>query len=77
MSKKLPTLKPKIVLQVLIRAGFYVYHQKGSHAQLRHFTKKYLRVTIPMHSSFDLPPQVLSSILKQAEIPKEDFMKLL
>ena len=77
MSKKLPALKPKIVLSTLLRVGFYVYHQKGSHIQLRHLTEKHLRVTIPMHSRFDLPPFVVSSILDQAEIAKSDFLNFL
>lgn len=29
--RKLPSLKPKQVLKALLRAGFYIYHQKGSH----------------------------------------------
>ncbi|MCG2689859.1 type II toxin-antitoxin system HicA family toxin [Candidatus Parcubacteria bacterium] len=77
MSKKLPALKPKTVLKALLRADFYVYHQKGSHMQLRHTIKTHLRVTVPMHSRFDLPPFVVSSILDQAEINKTDFLQLL
>lgn len=77
MSKKLPALKPKVVLKTLLRAGFYVYHQKGSHIQLRHFIKLNLRVTIPFHSRFDLPPSVVQSILNQAELSKEEFFKIL
>ncbi len=74
---KLPALKPKKVLKALLRAGFYVHHQTGSHVQLRHSQKSHLRVTIPYHSRFDLPPSVINSILKQAEISKEEFLKLL
>ena len=74
---KLPVLKPKEVLRVLLRAGFYVYHQKGSHAQLRHVIKIHLRITIPIHSNFDLPIPVLHSILKQAEMSREEFVALL
>jgi len=74
---KLPALRPKKVLKALLRAGFYVHHQTGSHVQLRHSQKSHLRVTIPYHSRFDLPPSVINSILKQAEISKEEFLKLL
>jgi len=74
---KLPALKPKKVLKALLRAGFYIHHQTGSHVQLRHPQKLHLRVTIPYHSKFDLPPSVINSILKQAEISKEEFLKLL
>jgi predicted RNA binding protein YcfA (HicA-like mRNA interferase family) len=36
-----------------------------------------LRVTIPYHTRFDLPPSIIQSILKQAGLSKEDFFKLL
>lgn len=74
---KLPVLRAKKVIGALIGAGFYIHHQSGSHAQLRHSAKLYLRVTIPRHDKFDLPPFVLMSILKQAEMTKEEFLKLL
>lgn len=77
MSKRIPALKPKQILKVLRRAGFYVHHQKGSHAQLRHKFDSELRVTIPMHSRFDLPPSVVQSILRQADISKEKLLELL
>lgn len=76
MSKKIPALKPKIVLKALLRAGFYIHHQRGSHVQLRHVSKPSLRVTIPFHARFDLPPSVIQNILKQADISKEEFLKL-
>jgi len=74
---KLPALKPKKVLKALLRAGFYIHHQTGSHVQLRHLEKPYLRVTVPYHSRFDLPPSVINSILKQAGLSKKEFLKLL
>jgi len=74
---KLPALKPKKVLKTLMRAGFYIYHQKGSHIQLRHDQKSHLRVTIPYHIRFDLPPSVINNILKQAEVSKDQFLELL
>lgn len=77
MSKKIPALKPRKILKILLRAGFYIHHQKGSHAQLRHHLKKNLRVTIPMHSRFDLPPLVVQNILKQADLGREEFLDFL
>lgn len=72
----LPVLKPKQVLQALLRAGFYIHHQTGSHARLFHKTKPHLRVTIPIHSG-DIPRSTLSRILKQAELSKKEFLKYL
>lgn len=74
---KLPALKPKQILKALLRAGFYEYHQSGSHIQLRHSDKKHLRVTIPFHAKFDLPAPVVNSIIKQAELSREEFINLL
>ncbi|MBN2198095.1 type II toxin-antitoxin system HicA family toxin [Candidatus Wolfebacteria bacterium] len=74
---KLPALKSKKVLKILLNLGFYIYHQRGSHIQLRHCQKRHLRITIPFHIRFDLPASVVNNILKQAEIPKDEFLKLL
>jgi predicted RNA binding protein YcfA (HicA-like mRNA interferase family) len=73
----LPVLKPRRVLRALERTGFVIHHQSGSHAQLRHPLKPHLHVTIPRHDRFDLPRPVLRSILRQAELTEEEFLKLL
>jgi len=77
MSPGLPVLKPRQVLRALLRAGFIVHHQTGSHAQLRHPGKPHLRVTVPRHDRFDLPVFVLRNILRQAELTVEQFLNLL
>jgi predicted RNA binding protein YcfA (HicA-like mRNA interferase family) len=77
MPPKLPVLKPKEVIAALLRAGFYVSHQKGSHARLLHHTKPQLHVTVPVHSK-DIPPTLLKHrILKQANLSEEEFLELL
>jgi predicted RNA binding protein YcfA (HicA-like mRNA interferase family) len=76
MSPALPTVKAKDCLRALQRAGFYIDHQTGSHARLFHQTKTELRVTIPVHNK-DLPPGTLKSILRQAALSTEEFLKLL
>lgn len=75
--RKLPALTSKKVVKTLLRAGFYIHSQRGSHIHLRHPQKPHLRVTVPYHTRFELPSPVVSSILKQAEISKEEFLKLL
>ena len=50
MSRRLPSLKPKDVLRLLQRAGFFVHHVSGSHYVLKHPEKANLRVTLPWHS---------------------------
>ena len=74
---KIPPTKTKRVINALLKAGFYIHHQTGSHVQLRHETKPSLRVTVPRHDRFDLPPFVINSILKQANLLRNDFLKFL
>ncbi|HEV1994260.1 MAG TPA: type II toxin-antitoxin system HicA family toxin [Candidatus Acidoferrum sp.] len=76
MAEKLPVLKAKEVLRALLRAGFYVHHQTGSHARILHETNSELRVTVPMHAR-DIPPVLLKRILKQASLSEDDFRKYL
>ncbi len=77
MPPRLPVLKPKQVIAALQRAGFYIHHQKGSHARLLHPTRPELHVTVPIHSK-DLPPSLLKHrILKQAGLSEEEFLNLL
>jgi len=48
--------------------GWIEVRQKGSHKQFKHPSKQGL-VTIPVHRlSNDVPPGLLKSILKQAQI---------
>jgi len=74
---KLPSLGAKKIVKALLRSGFYIHHQSGSHIQLRHHKKRELRVTVPYHTRFDLPPDVVASILKQADISRDEFIELL
>ena len=74
---KFPALKPKVVLRALHAGGFVVLHQTGSHVRLRHPGKPRVRVTVPFHTRFDLPPSVIQSILRQAELTKDEFLELL
>lgn len=73
---KLPRVPSVLVIRALKRARFYEYHRSGSHIQLRQPDYINLRVTIPFHKK-DLAPKTLKSILKQANITVEEFMKLL
>ncbi len=76
MPEKLPVLKAQEVVRALLRAGFYIHHQAGSHARLLHQNKPELRVTVPIHAK-DIPPSLLKRILKQASLSEEQFKRLL
>jgi len=77
MPPRLPVLRPRAVVAALLRAGFYIHHQTGSHARRLHSTRPDLHVTIPIHSK-DIPPTLLKQrILKQAELTVDEFLNLL
>jgi predicted RNA binding protein YcfA (HicA-like mRNA interferase family) len=73
---KLPRIASRKRLQVLSRAGFYVHHQTGSHANLRHRTNPQLQIVVPRHSG-DLALKTLKSIIFQADMTVEEFVALL
>jgi len=76
MAEKLPVLKAKEVVRALLRGGFYIHHQAGSHARLLHTTKPELRVTVPIHAK-DIPPSLMKRILRQASLTEDEFLKLI
>jgi predicted RNA binding protein YcfA (HicA-like mRNA interferase family) len=70
---KLPVLRPRQVITALKKTGFRNVRQRGSHIQ---FKRGNLLVTVPNHPG-DLNPQVLRSILRQAQMTVEEFIALL
>lgn len=70
---RLPTLRPRQVIQVLQRAGFVAHHQRGSHVYLRHPQKPGTQVCVPQHSA-DLKRGLLHGILKDAGLTLEEFL---
>ena len=77
MSSKLPILRARVVIRTLLKAGFYIHHQTGSHVQLKHDDKPDLRVTVPSHQGFDLQKPIIRSIINQAGLTVEEFTDLL
>lgn len=59
------------VLRVLDRFGFKVVRRKGSHIMMAHKDGRY--ATVPRHSP--LKETTLKSVLDQAGISKDDFLK--
>lgn len=66
---KLPPISAKKLLKVLLKNGYYVRSQKGSHIHLRHPAKK--PITIPNHKV--IAKGTLLEILKQTGLKKEDL----
>ena len=76
MSQQLPSLKAREVVRALLRAGFFIHHQKGSHVRLFHKSDSERKVTVPYHDR-DVPKGTLYNILKQAKLSPEEFLNYL
>jgi len=76
VAVRLPPLKPRAVLRALERAGFFIHHVSGSHHILKHPGSSSLRVTVPFHNR-DLKRRTLESIVKQAGLSHEEFLRYL
>ena len=72
----MPVLKSKDLLKILLKAGFKVIRQSGSHVRLIFPRDSTRQTTVPIHNA-DIPRSLLSSILKQAKISVRDLLKLL
>ncbi len=72
----LPILTATKILKALLRGGYVVVRQVGSHAQLKHPKDPRIMVTIAKHGR-DLTRKSLASILKQAQLTRDEFLRLL
>ena len=75
MSGRLPIVTPDRMIRALVRAGFAVDHQTGSHAVLLN-EATHKRTVVPVHRR-DLARALMKSILKQVGLTEDEFRKLL
>jgi len=71
----IPILTPKQMLSILLKAGFSIVRQKGSHIWLTNEITKRSAV-VAMHAK-DFSRKIISKILKQSGISIPEFIKLL
>jgi predicted RNA binding protein YcfA (HicA-like mRNA interferase family) len=73
---KLRSLTAREIISALIKDGFYLERQSGSHQQYYHQDGR--RVTLSFHRSSDtFSPKILQSIIeKQAKWTNEDLKRL-
>lgn len=69
---KLPQVKPKKLLKLLLSLGFEIKRQEGSHVRLH--GSKGQRVTLAIHNK-PLAKGTLTSILKQAALTKDELLE--
>ena len=69
---KLPSLKPRKVIQLLLANGFILDRISGSHYAFRHPYSK-CRAVVPRHNH-DIPKGTLIALLHEAGFTKEDIV---
>jgi predicted RNA binding protein YcfA (HicA-like mRNA interferase family) len=73
---RLPQLTPRKMIAALQRAGFVIDRIKGSHDFLRHKDDPRRRTVVAVHAG-DVPQGTLRDILKQANLSRDELLKLL
>lgn len=74
MSSKYPVLSPSKIISILEKFGFEKISQKGSHAKYKNKITNTVYI-IPMHK--EVAKGTLKSILEQAQVDLDDFLKFL
>ena len=72
---RLPSLTGEEVVKALGKAGFQVLRQKGSHVYLKHRDGR--ATVVPTHKGESLGRGLLRKIMDDADLTREDFLKLL
>lgn len=70
-----PGLTGKRLVAALNKAGFEVIRVRGSHHFLRHVDGR--STVIPVHAGETIGPGLLSRILRDCELSREQLMELL
>ena len=73
MTGKLPILSGKDVIKALVKLGYTINDQKGSHVHLRHPIRRPL--TVPNHP--EIARGTLRIIILDADLTVEKFLELL
>lgn len=72
MSSKIPVLPPDKIIKTLKKFGFEKCSQRGSHAKYINYQTGKIFI-IPMHN--EVAKGTLKSILEQAEVELDEFLK--
>jgi len=70
---KLPVASGLKIVKVLVKIGYEVDHQTGSHLILRHKEEPHRRLTVPNHR--EVAKGTLRAIIKQSGLTVEEFIK--
>lgn len=72
---KLPKISGKEMCKILEKLGFERIQGRGSHVRYKHLDGR--RTVIPVHGNEDLGPGLLLAILKQVNITREVFERMI
>ena len=72
---RLPIVKSRKLIKILIKQGFYKVRQEGSHVFLKHPDGR--ATVVPVHPGKDIGRGLLRSILNDVKITPKEFQKLL
>ncbi len=72
---KFPALTGKEVVSLLIKSGFIKERQRGSHVFLKHPDGR--TTVVSVHAGETIGTGLLSKILRDVEMTKEDFLRIL
>jgi predicted RNA binding protein YcfA (HicA-like mRNA interferase family) len=72
---KLPVASAKELEKLLLKLGFQIIRQKGSHKFYKHPDGRY--TTLPHHPGEDISRPLIRAILRQIDLDTEEFIRLL
>ena len=72
---KLPQISGKELCKLIEKLGFEKIYGKGSHVRFKHLDGR--RTVVTVHGNEELGPGLLTEILKQIKLSREDFEELL
>ncbi|MCB0065311.1 MAG: type II toxin-antitoxin system HicA family toxin [Caldilineaceae bacterium] len=72
---RLPMVTPQDMCRVLEELGFTLVRQRGSHRFYRHNDGR--STVVPFHAGEDLGRGLVRSIMRDIEISRDEFIKLL
>jgi len=72
---RLPSITGEQVIKALSKAGFQVLRQRGSHIYLKHPDGR--ATVVPVHKGESVGRGLVRKIMQDAELSREEFLKLL
>lgn len=76
MTGRVPSLTPRKLIRALERGGFVLVRVTGSHHLYEHPQRPDRVVPVPLHAR-DLKRSLLKTIIKQAGLAEDEFLRLL